>query len=169
MACLQRLNSLLLNWPLRTRMLFMGVTLQEPEGMNKFLKSFILKVRPGTGRIEPFFKSLHDGAEALGCGFLLVVVVVVVVRLLSHVWFCVTPWAAACQASLSSSLSYSLLIMSIESLMLSTISPPVTPFSFCPYSFPTSGSFPMSQLFASGGQSIGVSASASVLPMNTQD
>ena len=131
MACLQRLNSLLLNWPLRTRMLFMGVTLQEPEGMNKFLKSFILKVRPGTGRIEPFFKSLHDGAEALGCGFLLVVVVVVV-RLLSHVRFCVTPWAAACQASLSSSLSYSLLIMSIESLMLSTISPPVTPFSFCP-------------------------------------
>ena len=113
-------------------MLFMGVTLQEPEGMNKFLKSFILKVRPGTGRIEPFFKRLHDGAEALGRGFLLVVVVVVVVRLLSHVWFCVTPWAAACQASLSSSLSYSLLIMSIESLMLSTISPPVTPFSFCP-------------------------------------
>ena len=39
----------------------------------------------------------------------------------------------------------------------------------CPQSFSTSGSFPMSQLFASGGQSIGVSASTSVLPMNTQD
>ena len=44
----------------------------------------------------------------------------------------------------------------------------VIPFS-CPQSLPASGSFPMSQLFASGGQSIGASASASVLPMNTQD
>ena len=43
------------------------------------------------------------------------------------------------------------------------------PFSSCPQSFPASGSFPMSQLFASGGQSIGVSASISVLPVNTQD
>ena len=42
-------------------------------------------------------------------------------------------------------------------------------FSSCPQSLPGSGSFPMSQLFAWGGQSIGVSASASVLPMNTQD
>ena len=50
-----------------------------------------------------------------------------------------------------------------------TISSSVIPFSFCPQSFPASGSFPMSQLFASGGQSMGVSASASVLPMNTQD
>ena len=47
--------------------------------------------------------------------------------------------------------------------------PPVVPFSSCPQSFPASGSFPISQPFASGGQSIGVSASASVLPMNTQD
>ena len=45
---------------------------------------------------------------------------------------------------------------------------PVVPFSSCPQSLPASGSFPMSQLFAWGGQSIGVSASASVLPMNTQ-
>ena len=50
-----------------------------------------------------------------------------------------------------------------------TISSSVTPFSSCPQSFPISESFPMSQLFASGGQSIGASASASVLPMNTQD
>ena len=49
-----------------------------------------------------------------------------------------------------------------------TISSSVVPFSSCPQSFPASGSFPMSQLFASGGQSIGVSASASVLPINTQ-
>ena len=45
----------------------------------------------------------------------------------------------------------------------------VVPFSSCPQSFPASGSFPMSQLFASGGQSIGISASASVFPMNIQD
>ena len=49
------------------------------------------------------------------------------------------------------------------------ISSSVVPFSFCPQSLPGSQSFPMSQLFAWGGQSIGVSASASVLPMNTQD
>ena len=46
---------------------------------------------------------------------------------------------------------------------------PVVSFSSCPQSFPASGSFQMSQIFASGGQSIGVSASTSVLPMNTQD
>ena len=50
-----------------------------------------------------------------------------------------------------------------------TISSSVVPFSSCPQSFPESGSFQMSQLFASGSQSIGVSASTSVLPMNTQD
>ena len=49
------------------------------------------------------------------------------------------------------------------------ISSSVVPFSSCPQSLPALGSFPMSQLFAWGGQSIGVSASASVLPMNTQD
>ena len=50
-----------------------------------------------------------------------------------------------------------------------TISSSVVPFSSCPQSIPASGSFQMSQLFASGGQSIGVAASTSVLSMNTQD
>ena len=50
-----------------------------------------------------------------------------------------------------------------------TISSSVTPFSTCPQFFPASGSFPMSQLFTSGGQGIGASASASILPMNTRD
>ena len=50
-----------------------------------------------------------------------------------------------------------------------TISSSVIPFSSCPQSFPASGSFQMSQLFTSGGQSIGVSALTSDLPMNTQD
>ena len=49
------------------------------------------------------------------------------------------------------------------------ISSSVLPFSSCPQSLPASGSFPMSQLFTWGGQSTGVSASASVLPMNTQE
>ena len=50
-----------------------------------------------------------------------------------------------------------------------TISSSVVPFSSCPQSFPASGSFPVSQLFPWGGQSIRVSSSKSVLPMNTQD
>ena len=50
-----------------------------------------------------------------------------------------------------------------------TISSSVVPFSSHPQSFPASGSFPMNQFFASGGQSIGVSASSSILPMNIQD
>ena len=50
-----------------------------------------------------------------------------------------------------------------------TISSSVIPFSSCPQSFPASGSFQMSQFFASGGQSIGASASASVLPVTIQD
>ena len=58
-------------------------------------------------------------------------------------------------------------LMSIESVMPPVISSSVFPFS-CPQSFPASGSFPMSQLFSWGGQSIGVSASTSVLPMNTR-
>ena len=66
-------------------------------------------------------------------------------------------------------LSSLLKLISIESVMPSTISPSVTPFSSCLQSFPASGPFPMSQLFASGGQSIGLSASTSVFPMNTQD
>ena len=49
-----------------------------------------------------------------------------------------------------------------------TISPSIVPFSYCLQSFPDSGSFPMSWFFPSGGQSIGISASASVLPMNIQ-
>ena len=61
-------------------------------------------------------------------------------------------------------------LMSIESWCHPTISSSVVPFSSCLHSFPESGSFPESQFFASGGhQSIGTSASASVLPMNIQD
>ena len=91
------------------------------------------------------------------------------VQLLSHVRLFVTPWTAARQASLSVSNYLSLLkLKSIESVMPSNHLLPVIPFS-CLQSFPASGSFLMSQFFASGGQNIGVLASASVLPMNIQD
>ena len=89
---------------------------------------------------------------------------------LSRIWLFATPWTAAHQASLSIGNSRRLLkLMSIESVIPSNISSSVVPFSSHLQSFPASGSFPMSQLFTSGGQSIGVSASASVLPMNIQD
>ena len=60
-------------------------------------------------------------------------------------------------------------LISIESVCHPAISSSVVPFSSCPQSLPASESFPMTQLFAWGGQSIGVSAWASVLPINTQD
>ena len=92
------------------------------------------------------------------------------VQSLSHVQLFATPWTATRQASLSIANSWSLLkLMSIVSVMPPAISSSVVPFFFCLQSFPASGSFPVSQLFTSGGQSIGVSASASVLLMNVQD
>ena len=81
-----------------------------------------------------------------------------------------TPWTTACQASLSITNSQSLpKLMSIELVKPSNHLMLCCLFSSCLQSFPASGSFQMSQLFTSGSQSIGVSASTSVLPMNTQD
>ena len=92
------------------------------------------------------------------------------VHLFSRVRLFVTPWTAARQTSLSITNSQSLLkLMSIESMMPSNHLIPIVPFSSYLQSFPASGSFPMSQFFASGGLSIGVSASVSVFPMNIQD
>ena len=92
------------------------------------------------------------------------------VQSLSHVQLFVTPWTATCQASLFITNSQSLLkLSSNESVM------PSNHLIFCcllllpPSIFPGIQSFQMSQLFASGGQSTGDSASASVLPMNIQD
>ena len=81
-----------------------------------------------------------------------------------------TPWTVACQASLSFTNSWSLLkVMSIELVMPSNHFILCRPFSSRLQSFPASGSYPTSRFFASGGQNIGVSASASVFPMNSQD
>ena len=91
------------------------------------------------------------------------------IQSLSHVRLFAIPWTAACQASLSITNSWSLLkLMSIELWCHPTISSSVVPFSSCLQSFPASGSF-LSQFFTSSGQSIGASASASVLPMSIQD
>ena len=91
------------------------------------------------------------------------------VQSLSCVQLFVTPWTAAYQVSLSFTISR----ICPNSCPLSwwchpTISFSVTPFTSCPQSFWASGSFLMSQFFAEGGQSIGASASAPVLPMNIQ-
>ena len=93
----------------------------------------------------------------------------VITQSLSHAQLFATLWTAALQALLSSTIPW----VCSNSCPLSwgcylTMSSSAAPF-FCLQSFPASGSFPMSQFFASDGQRIGVSASASVLPMNVQD
>ena len=81
-----------------------------------------------------------------------------------------TPWTSAYQIPLSITNSRSSLkLTSLSWWCHPTISSSVIPFFSCPQSFPASGFFPISQLFTWGCQSIGVSASTSVLPMNTQD
>ena len=88
-------------------------------------------------------------------------------QLLTHVQLFATPWTAAHQASLSFTISQSLLkLMSIELVMPSNHLILCIPFSSCLQSLPASGPFLMSRLFASGGQGIGASASA--VPMNIQ-
>ena len=92
------------------------------------------------------------------------------VQSVSCVWLFATPWTAALQASLSITNSWSLLkVMSITLVMPSNNLNFCRPLLLLLQSFLASGSFPMSWFFALGGQNIGVSASASVLPMNIQD
>ena len=93
----------------------------------------------------------------------------IILKSLSHVQLFATPWTAACQASLSSINSWSLLkLMSIESVRLSNHLILCGPLLLLPSVFPSIKDFLISQFFASGGQSIGASASASVLPVNMQ-
>ena len=94
--------------------------------------------------------------------------IVVVVQLLSHVWLFVMPWTAAHlilhRLPEPAQTHVHWVRDAIQPSHLTAL------FPSCPQSFPVSGSFPMSRLFTSGGQSIeGASASASVLPVNTQD
>ena len=92
------------------------------------------------------------------------------VQSLCHVQLLATPWTTARQASLSITNSQSLLkLMSIESVMPFNHLILCCPLLLQPSIFPASGSFPITHFFASSGQNIGVSASASVLPMSIQD
>ena len=92
------------------------------------------------------------------------------VQLLSHVQLFTTLWTSACRLPcLSPTLRACSQSCASSRWCHPTISSSVVPFSSCPQFFPASGSFPRSQFFALGGQSIRVSASASVLPMNIQD
>ena len=121
---------------------------QRPCNVRLFLSPFVMLVVPGDLCLDQL----------------------VVVQSLRVSDFLQPPWTAACQASLSFTISWSLLkLMCIELVIPSNHLILCYPFSSHPLSFPASGSFLMSQLFATGGQSIGVSASPSVLPMNIQD
>ena len=91
------------------------------------------------------------------------------IQSLNRVRLFVTPWTAAHQACSPPTPGAYPNSCPLNWWCHPTISPSVVTFSSCLQSFPTSGSFQMDQLFVSGGKSIGVSASTSVLPMNTQD
>ena len=114
-------------------------------------------------------KSNHPLITLIAYFHLKYLILSIVVQLLGWAQCFVTPWTAAHQASLSFIISQSLLkLMSIELMMSSIHLILCCPCLFLPQYFPASGSFPLSLLFASGGQSIGTSTSASVLPMNIQ-
>ena len=92
------------------------------------------------------------------------------VQLLSCVWLCVTPWNAACQPSLSiTNYQNFLRLMSIKLVRPSNHLMLCPPYSSHLQSFPALTSFQMSQYFTSSGQSIGVSASSSIFPINVHD
>ena len=116
------------------------------------LYSYVIDEKTATENFDNLFKVQFSSAQLFSC-----------------VWLFVTPWTTARQASLSITNFWSPpKPMSIESVIPSNHLILCCPLLLLP-SKPASGSFQMSQLFASGGQSTGVSASASVLPMNTQD
>ena len=117
-------------------------------------------------RANPFFSTLNNFLMAVNQKQL-----ISSVQSLSRVWLFATPWTTACQASLFITNSLGAYSNSCASSQWGhpTISSSAVLFSSCPQSFPASRSFQMTQFFASGGQSIGASASASVLSMNIQD
>ena len=110
------------------------------------------------------------GKKWLSSFWSLLLFFVVIVQSPSRAWLLATLWAAACQASLSFTISWSSLkLTSVEWVMPSSYLIFCCPFFSCPQSFPASESFPMCPVFISGGQSIGALATASVPPMSIQD
>ena len=133
----------------------------------KFLSDFdspwLLFLRPSREKNLCFKRLIWVGQEKVGWSPCLTFSSV---QLLSHVRLFATPWTAPCQASLSITNSQSLLkLMSIELVMPSSHLILCRPLLLPPSIFPSI----KSQFFASGGQRIGISVSASVLPMNIQD
>ena len=97
------------------------------------------------------------------------ILAVLVVQFLSHIWLFVTPWTAAHQASLSFTITQSLLkLISIESVTSSNHLVLCHPLLHLSSIFPNAGSFPICFLFTSNGQTSGASASTTVLPLNIQ-
>ena len=133
--------------------------------------SFLVTKGIGASHSKVKFQGKNEGGKVAGLFVptiskallnIFIYLFVVLVQLLSCVWLLATPWTAAHQAPLSSTISWSLLkFLSIELVMLSNHLIRCHPLLLFP-----SGSFPMSRLFASGGQ--GIRASATVLPMNIQ-
>ena len=124
----------------------MSISLQPHELQHQGLFSFPLSSFLLFLRLQLYISSVHS---------------------LSRVRLFATPWTVVCQASLSITNPRSLLkLMPIQSKMPSNHLILCCPLLLLPSIFPSIGSFPMSQIFASGGQSIGASASASVLPTN---
>ena len=144
-----------------------GVWLPQPRGP-PHLRQVHLKPCAANRRqilCDPWLGEFHTGTEAQRTLLLFSSV-----QSLGRVRLSATAWTAARQASLSITNSRSSRkLVSMKSVMLPTTSSFLVPFSSHLQPFPASGSFQMRQFFASGGQSIGVSASASVIPMNTQD
>ena len=134
---------------------------------NKWLKLFLCSDQFNSHFLSSYTASPRENSPSFppstpAYGF-------VVVQLLSCVQHFVTPWTAAHQASLSFTVSQSLLrLMSFELVMPSNHLILCCSLLPCLHSFPVSGSFPVSQFLASGGQSFGASASSSVLPVNIQ-
>ena len=134
--------------------------LQELQNYNSLLNNHWLE---NEGSNQKKIPHIQDKGEAQARWFSSV-------QLLSHAQLFLTPWIAARQASLSFTNACSLhKLISIELVMPSSHLILCCPLLLLPPSRPASGFFPMSQLLAWGGQSIGVSASSPVLQMNTQD
>ena len=138
----------------------LGFHLGIPNLLNDFLKFLYISFLYFVGSL---------GCEVLSLLTFIILFQFSLVQSLNHVWLFATPWTAACQAFLYISTPVHLLKhMSITSVMPVNHLIFCCPLLLCLQSFPASGSFPVNQLFTSGGQNIGVSASASILPKNIQ-
>ena len=132
------------------------------------LTSHHWEMKPGRDPSFHLFQS-HTKPIPISCFVSNIYSVSQSVQLLSHVWLFVTPWTACSTPGFP--VHHQLLEFTQTHVHWVTDNHLILchPFSSCLQSLPASGSFPMSQFFASGGQSIAVSASVSVLPMNIQD